>query len=152
MGEMTILWLVVLIAAVVIEAMTMGLTTIWFAGGALAALLIERLNGGIYLQVIVCLVVSLVLLYFTRPVAVKHFNKGRQKTNLDALIGKQAVVTSEICNLQGTGKVTVSGQEWSAKSEEDELVFAEGEIVRIAKIKGVKLIVKADKKKEGAEC
>ena len=152
MGEMTILWLVVLIAAVVIEAMTMGLTTIWFAGGALAALLIERLNGGIYLQVIVCLVVSLVLLYFTRPVAVKHFNKGRQKTNLDELIGKQAVVTSEICNLRGTGKVTVSGQEWSAKSEEDELVFAEGEIVRIAKIKGVKLIVNADKKKEGAEC
>lgn len=152
MGGTTILWIIVLIAAVVIEVMTLGLTTIWFAGGALAALLIERLNGGLYLQMIVFLVVSLILLYFTRPIAVKHFNGQRKKTNLDSLIGKQAMVTSQICNLQGIGKVTVSGQEWSAKSETDEQIFEEGETVRIVQIKGVKLIVKADTSKEGAIC
>lgn len=139
-----ILWIIVLIAAVLIEVMTLGLTTIWFAGGALAALLVERLNGGFYLQIIVCLVVSLILMYFTRPVAVKHFNGQRKKTNLDTLIGKQAVVTSEICNLQGTGKVVVSGQEWSAKSEKDDQIFLKDETVRILRIKGVKLIVEAD--------
>lgn len=144
MGGMTFLWIIVLVAAIVIETMTMGLTTIWFAGGALAALIAERLGGGLYLQISICLIVSLVLLYFTRPVAVKHFNKERVKTNIDELIGKQAVVTDTVCNLQGTGKVVVTGLEWSAKSIDDRLEFSEGEIVRVAQIKGVKLIVKPD--------
>lgn len=145
MGTMTILWLIVLIAAIFIEAATMGLTSIWFSGGALAAICIEKLNGGIYLQVIVFLVVSLLMMYFTRPVAIQYFNKERQKTNLDSIIGKQAVVTSTIHNLKGIGKVIVSGQEWSAKSLEEDQIFEEGEIVKIVKIKGVKLIVESDK-------
>ena len=145
MGTMTILWLIVLIAAILIEAGTMGLTSIWFAGGALAAIGVENLNGGSYLQIIVFLVVSLGLLYFTRPVAMRYFNKERQKTNLDSIIGKQAVVTSTIHNLKGIGKVTVSGQEWSAKSLEENQIFEEGEIVRIVKINGVKLIVESNK-------
>ena len=141
----TILWLIVLIAAIFIEAATMGLTSIWFSGGALAAICIEKLNGGIYLQVIVFLVVSLVMMYFTRPVAIQYFNKERQKTNLDSIIGKQAVVTRTIHNLKGIGKVIVSGQEWSAKSLDEDQIFEEGEIVKIVKIKGVKLIVESDK-------
>ena len=145
MGEMTIFWLIVLIAAILIEIATMGLTTIWFAGGALVAICIERLNGGIYLQIIVFLIVSLVVMYFTRPIAMRYFNKEREKTNADGLIGKQAVVTARIYNLEGSGKAVVSGQEWSARSLEDEQVFEEGEIVKIVKIKGVKLIVESAK-------
>ena len=145
MGEMTIFWIVVLVAAIVAEAVTLGLVSIWFAGGALAALLIDKLHGGVYLQMIVCLVVSLVLMYFTRPLAVKYFNKERQTTNASSLIGKQAVVTGRIHNLEGIGKVIVSGQEWSAKSLVENQIFEEGEIVKIVKIKGVKLIVEADK-------
>lgn len=145
MGEMTIFWLVVLVAALVAEAVTMGLISIWFAVGALAALLVEKLHGGVYLQMIICLVVSLVVMYFTRPIAIKYFNKERHKTNADSLIGKQAVVTGRIHNLEGVGKAVVSGQEWSAKSLEDDQIFEEGEIVKIVKIKGVKLIVESAK-------
>ena len=145
MGEMTIFWIVVLVAALVAEAVTMGLVSIWFAVGALAALLVEKLHGGVYLQMIVCLVVSLVVMYFTRPIAIKYFNKDRQKTNANSLIGKQAVVTGRIHNLEGVGKAVVSGQEWSAKSLEDDQIFEEGEIVKIVKIKGVKLIVESAK-------
>ena len=86
MGEMTIFWIVVLVAALVAEAVTMGLVSIWFAVGALAALLVEKLHGGVYFQMIVCLVVSLVVMYFTRPIAIKYFNKDRQKTNANSLI------------------------------------------------------------------
>ena len=147
MGEMTIFWLVVLVAAIVAEAVTLGLVSIWFAVGALAALLVEKLHGGVYLQMIVCLVVSLIVMYFTRPIAIKYFNKDRQKTNANSLIGKQAVVTGRIYNLEGMGKVIVSGQEWSAKSLTDDQIFEEGEIVKIVKIKGVKLIVEPLKEK-----
>ena len=145
MSEMMILWIIVLIAAIFIEAMTMGLTSIWFAGGALTAIILELLNAGTYLQVIVFLVISLLLLYFTRPVAVKLFNKERVKTNAEGLIGKQAVVTDTIHNLKTTGKVVVAGQEWSARSSDEETVFETGEIVRIVDIKGVKLIVETAK-------
>lgn len=145
MSEMMILWIIVLIAAIFIEAMTMGLTSIWFAGGALTAIILELLNAGTYLQVIVFLVISLLLLYFTRPVAVKLFNKERVKTNAEGLIGKQAVVTDTIHNLKTTGKVVVAGQEWSARSSDEETIFETGEIVRIVDIKGVKLIVETAK-------
>ena len=146
MSEMLILWLLIIVATIVIEAMTMGLTTIWFTGGALIALFIELLNGGVYLQVLSFLIVSLVLLCFTRPIAVKYFNKERTKTNLDSLIGKQAVVLSEIHNLNETGLVAVEGKEWTARSLDPSKTFASGEVVRINSIKGVKLIVEANEK------
>ena len=141
MSEMMILWIAVLIATIVIEISTMGLTTIWFSGGALVAMIIEMLNGNTYLQIVVFLIISLVLLCFTRPIAVKHFNKERAKTNLDSLIGKQAVVTSNIHNLSETGTVTVEGKEWSARSFDAGKSFEKGSIVKIVEIRGVKLIV-----------
>lgn len=151
MGGMMILWIIILLLSIFMEALTMGLTTIWFAGGALAALIVEMLSGSIYLQISVFLIVSLVLLYFTRPVAVRYFNKERVKTNIDGLIGKQAVVTETIHNLKGTGQVTVAGQEWTARSSDEARSFEEGEIVKIVAIKGVKLMVEADEK-ESAVC
>ena len=143
MSAMLILWLIVLGATIAIEAATMGLTTIWFSGGALAAMIVEILNGSIYLQIIVFLVISLVLLYFTRPIAVKYFNKERAKTNLDGLIGKQAVVTSFVHNLQETGQVMVDGKEWTARSRDASKTFEKDAVVKIVSIEGVKLIVEA---------
>lgn len=142
MEGMSFLWIIVLIIAIVIEAMTLGLTCIWFAGGALVGLFLERIGAGIYTQIIACLIVSLILMYFTRPIAVKYFNKEREKTNFNSVIGKQAVVTEAINNLKGTGQVIVDGKEWSARSEVEGLTFEEGEIVTIVRIQGVKLIVK----------
>ena len=141
MNEMMILWIVVLIATLVIEAMTMGLTTIWFSGGALIALIVEMLNGSIYLQIIAFLIISLVLLFYTRPIAMKHFNKEREKTNLDTVIGKQAVVTIPIHNIQETGQVIVEGKEWTARSNDSSKYFDKDSLVRIVSIQGVKLIV-----------
>lgn len=145
MSNVLILWIIVLIATIAIEAATMGLTTIWFAGGAFIALIIELLNGSFLLQVTVFLIVSLILLFFTRPIAVKHFNQKREKTNLDSLIGKQAIVTSSIHNLHETGQVMVDGKEWTARSNDASKTFEKDEIVRIVSIKGVKLIVEASK-------
>ena len=138
-----ILWLVILVACIVVEIFTLGLTTIWFAGGAFIALIIELMNGSFLLQVTVFLIVSLILLFFTRPIAVKHFNQKREKTNLDSLIGKQAIVTSSIHNLHETGQVMVDGKEWTARSNDASKTFEKDEIVRIVSIKGVKLIVEA---------
>ena len=146
MSGMFILWIIVLAATILIEAATMGLTTIWFSGGALAAMLVEMLGGNIYLQIIVFLVVSLILLYFTRPVAIKYFNKEREKTNLDSLLGKQAVVTSSIHNLSETGQIMLDGKEWTARSNDPSISFEAGEIVRVVSIKGVKLMVEAIEK------
>lgn len=136
-----ILWLTVLVAALVIEAMTMGLTTIWFSGGALAAMIVELLNGSISIQIIVFLIISLILLFYTRPIAVKHFNKKRERTNLDSVIGKTAVVTIPIHNLKETGQVVLDGKEWTARSNDSSKQFEKDTLVKIISIKGVKLIV-----------
>ena len=130
-----------MIATIVIEAATMGLTTIWFSGGALIALIVEMLNGSVYLQILAFLVISLFLLCFTRPLAVKYFNRERTRTNLDGLIGKQAVVIVSVHNLNETGRVVVEGKEWMARSTDVSRTFEEGEIVRIQSIQGVKLMV-----------
>lgn len=148
MGEMMILWLVVIILSIGIEVCTLGLTTIWFAGGALVALLSALFSLPVVVQVLLFFGVSLLLLYFTRPIAVKYFNKDRVKTNVESLVGRQAIVISEIDNLQGIGQITVGGQEWSARSLEDSVRFDVGAVVEIVAISGVKLIVKADPQME----
>lgn len=144
MDEMMIFWVMVLLITLVIEAMTLGLTTIWFSGGAVGALIAEIFGANGYVQMAVFLVISLLLLYFTRPVAVKYFNKNRAKTNVDSLIGKRAIVTSAIHNLQESGKVMVDGMEWTARSSHSSENFEKGQIVKVVSIKGVKLIVEAD--------
>lgn len=144
MGEMIILWLVVLIVAIVVEVISMGLTSIWFAGGALVAVFAAMLQVPVFLQVILFFAVSVLLLAFTRPVAVRYFNKDRVKTNVESMVGRQAVVTSEIDNLQGIGQVTVAGQEWSARSFEENLRIPVGAVVNVVSVGGVKLVVKLD--------
>ena len=136
-------WLLIFVVLLVIEILTMGLTTIWFAGGALAAFAAGILGMGIIVQVIVFVIVSLVLLFLTRPYAVKYFNKDREKTNVEGLIGQQAVVTEEIDTLQAKGVAVVGGVEWSARTREPDGLIAKDTVVVIEEIQGVKLIVKA---------
>ncbi len=141
----TILWLIALVLFIFIEIATMGLTTIWFAGGALIAVIAAALGAPVILQIVLFFAASLALLYFTRPVAVKYFNKDRVKTNAESLVGRQAIVISEINNLQGIGQVTVGGQEWSARTAEDDMDLPVGSVADIVAIHGVKLIVKERK-------
>ena len=143
--SMTVIWLAVLVALVVIELLTMGLTTIWFAGGALVATVASLLGAPCAVQVILFLVASGLLLYFTRPLAVKYFNKDRIRTNAESLVGRQAIVISEIDNLQGIGQVNVGGMEWSARTRVDGEKLPVGTVATILAINGVKLIVEERK-------
>ncbi|MBP5281300.1 MAG: NfeD family protein [Lachnospiraceae bacterium] len=137
-----IAWIAVLIIAVVVEIISLGLSSIWFAGGALIALVIAALNGPLWLQIVCFFAVSIVLLIFTRPIAVKYFNRDRVRTNAESVVGKQAIVLSEVNNLKGTGQVSLAGQEWSARSTDDDIILEEGEVVEVMAISGVKLICK----------
>lgn len=148
MSEMMVVWLIVLILSIGIEAASLGLTSIWFAGGALVSLIAAALHAPVVVQVLLFFAVSLVLLFFTRPIAVKYFNKERVKTNAESLVGRQAIVISEIDNLQGIGQVAVGGQEWSARSTDDRIKLPVGSVVNIMAISGVKLIVKEDAQME----
>ena len=141
----TIFWLVALGLLILIERATMGLTTIWFAGGALVAVIASALGLPLVVQIVLFFAVSFVLLYFTRPMAVKYFNKDRVKTNAESLVGRQAIVISEIDNLQGIGQVTVGGMEWSARTAEAGVRLDVGSVVNIIAINGVKLIVEEKK-------
>ena len=108
------------------------------------AILAALLHVPVAVQVILFFLVSFILLFFTRPLAVRYFNKDRVKTNVESMVGRQAVVTGEIDNLQGIGQVTVSGQEWSAKCVDDHLRVPVGAVVDVVSVSGVKLIVKID--------
>ena len=136
-----IVWLAVAIVLLVVEIITLGLTTIWFAGGALVACVAAALQADFLVQVILFLVVSVMLLFFTRPVAVRYMNKNRTKTNAESLMGKEAVVLQEINNLKASGQVQLNGIEWTARAENMEDVIEKGAIVYVKKIEGVKLIV-----------
>ncbi|MDD3339747.1 MAG: NfeD family protein [Lachnospiraceae bacterium] len=143
-----IIWLILLVVLVIVELITVGLTTIWFAGGALVAMIAAVFGAPLYIQIILFLVVSAALLIFTRPLAMKYMNKSRTKTNVDSLMGKRAVVTAAIDNLKGTGQVVVNGLEWTARSKNENQRFQKDEIVNIVAVNGVKLIVTPTGEKE----
>ena len=140
----TIFWLILFVILLIIEILTMGLTTVWFAGGALVAFILAYVGLGLPVQIIVFLLVSIILVILTRPIAIKFFNKERQKTNAESLIGQKAVVLEMIDTIHGTGRVEVNGMEWSAKVDEASYLIDVGEIVVIEGIQGVKLIVRKE--------
>jgi len=142
---MAVVWLVILVVCLVIEIFTLGLTTIWFAIGALASTIVALVGLPLWLQCTAFVVASIIFLIFTRPIAVKYFNKDRVKTNAEELVGKMAIVISEIDNMQGIGQATVGGQEWSARTVNDTQKLPVGAVVEIVAIQGVKLIVKERK-------
>ena len=139
-----IMWLILLACFLVVEAITVGLTTIWFAGGALVAAIASGLGAGILIQGVLFLIVSLALLIFTRPMAVRYMNKGVPKTNVNSLIGERAVVIQKINNLEQTGQVRINDIEWMARTSSDEVTIPEHAIVTIEDVQGVKLIVKEE--------
>lgn len=149
---MDILWLVVWIIAVVVcliaEALTMGLTTIWFAGGAVVAAILAGLGAPVLVQFIAFAVISVGLLYFTRPLVEKGFNKTRTKTNSEGLIGKHAYVKEAIDNVNATGMVKVDGMEWTARTEKDGIIIPVDALVEVKAIDGVKAIVAQIKEEE----
>lgn len=136
------IWLIALILLVVGEAVTVGLTFIWFAVGALGGLITAVLGGDVWVQVLVFLVLSGLSLALIRPFAARFMRTSRTATNADRVIGKTAVVTQAIDNLEGKGQVNVSGQIWSARSEHD-VTIPPGTEVRVLRIEGVKLFVEA---------
>lgn len=139
----TMYWLILFVVLLIIEICTMGLTTIWFAGGALVAFVMGIIGFGMTVQIIVFLIVSVLLLVMTRPIALKYFNKERQKTNAESLIGQQALVLEDVDTLHARGLVEVNGQEWSAKTDDPEGFIKKNMVVVIDGIQGVKLIVRA---------
>ena len=142
---MPALWLAAMVVLLIIEGAVPGLVSIWFALGALAALLAAILHAPVWLQVTWFVVVSVVSLILTRPLARKYVNSKTQPTNADMLIGSDCVVRERIDNLRGTGAVLAQGKEWTARMESGEASAEVGEIVKIVRIEGVKLIVKKEK-------
>ncbi len=136
-------WLILFVVLLVIEICTLGLTTVWFAGGALVAWVLAMLKVSLPIQVIVFLIVSIALLVLTRPIVMKHFNRKREQTNAEGLIGQTAVVTERIDTVHSTGVVVVNGLEWSARATAADIIIEKDTIVSIEGIQGVKLIVKA---------
>ena len=143
-----ILWLVILVACIVVEIFTLGLTTIWFAGGALIAFVAALLSAPLWLEVILFVIASAALLFFTRPLAMKLINKETVKTNYESMTGRVGVVTEQVDNLNATGCVRVSGQDWTARSAAAEEIIPTDTEVVVLGIEGVKLMVSPVNKEE----
>ena len=128
MEKELIFWLVLMVVLLVIELITVGLTCIWFAGGALAAVIVSVAGGPIWLQAVVFLAVSLLMLYFTRPWAMKYIQPKKVRTNYEEALG--------------TGKAMYNGMEWTARSEKEEVTFEPEDSAEVTGIEGVKLILR----------
>ena len=135
-------WLGAAAIFVVIEIITMGLTTIWFAGGALVGAVMAAFSLPLWSQIIAFVIVSVILLILARPWALKYLNSRTVRANADSLIGQTALVTQDIDNLNAKGQVKVEGQIWTARSISDDVQLHEGQKVMIESISGVKVIVK----------
>ena len=129
-----------MVVFLVVEAATAGLTCIWFAIGSLAALIAALFDAQLWLQIVWFLVISFVTLYFTRPLVKKYVNSRSQPTTADMVIGKEALVTEDIDNVEATGAVSVGGKVWTARSADGGRIKS-GAVVSVLRIEGVKLIV-----------
>ena len=136
----SICWLAALIVLLIVEAVTVGLVSLWFAFGALAALITSFFTHNIWVQFGVFLAVSLVSLLIIRPLARRYVTPRQVPTNADRAVGAEGVVTQVIDNLKATGQVSVKGAVWTARAE-GETVIPAGATVKVLRIEGVKLIV-----------
>ena len=139
--DKSILWLVAMVALLLVEAAVPGLVSIWFAIGALAALISALFHAPVWLQLVWFLAVSILALVLTRPFVKKYVNSRTTPTNADMGIGKDAVVTERIDNLHGNGAVLLEGKTWTARMADETQTAEKGETVRVLRIEGVKLIV-----------
>ena len=137
----TVVWAVVIVVFTVVEGVSVGLTSIWFSVGGLAALLVSFVTPSYAVQIGTFLLVSSVCLLALRPVAKRYFGAKRSvPTNFDRVVGQQGIITAEVCNLENRGTVEVLGQEWSARSVSG-LVIPQGSTVVVRRIEGVKAFV-----------
>lgn len=134
-------WLIALVAFLIIEIITLGLTTIWFAAGALISFIAAWLGQPLGVQLVLFFIVSFILLIFTRPVVQKRLNGSRVRTNVNSMIGKEGKVTELIDNFNETGRIIVDGMEWTARTAEEGKRIQAGRKVVIQEIRGVKAIV-----------
>ena len=139
--NMTVFWLIAMVVLLVIEGVIPGLVSIWFAAGALAALLLSLVGAPLWLQIVLFLAASVVLLVLTRPLAKKYVNSRTMPTNADRIIGMDCLVTEEIDNLRGTGAVSVDGKTWTARMDRVDGTAPKGAVVKAQRIEGVRLIV-----------
>lgn len=134
-------WMAFVIIFLVVELVTVGLTTIWLAGGAFVAFILAAIGASFWLQLAAFFVVSFVLIYFTRPFAIKYLNPRRTRTNSEELIGEIVKVTAVIDNRAAEGKALARGMEWSARAISDDMLIEKDALVKVVRIEGVKLIV-----------
>ena len=139
--NMAFLWLAAMVVLLIIEAGVPGLVSIWFAFGALAALISALFHAPVWLQAVWFLLVSIVSLVLTRPLVKKYVNSRTQPTNADMVIGKDAVVTEAISNVHAKGAVSLAGKTWTARMENEDETAEIDEVVSVVRIEGVKLIV-----------
>ncbi len=137
----TYIWIAAVVILIVVECLTMGLTTIWFAGGAFVAFILSLFNVPLPVQIVAFIVVSVALLFGTRPWAKKYLSGKKYGTNYDGVIGKVAKVVEKVDNYNATGLVAVNGTEWTARAEVDTDIFEPGTLVKVTNISGVKLII-----------
>lgn len=140
-----VLWLVLMVVFVITELVTVGLTSIWFAVGALCALIAGAVDASFGIQVVIFIAISLVLLFATRPFARKFINTRMVKTNSESLVGEVIRITERVSNIDQTGTAVVKGQEWTVRTDNDNDVIEQGELAKIVRITGVKLIVERNK-------
>ena len=136
----TILWLALMVVFLVTEAATVTMVSLWFAAGSLAALAASLLHAPVWLQVVLFLAVSALLLAALRPMARKHFTPKLSKTNVDAVVGSRGYVTADIDNVSATGTVKLGAMEWTARSTAG-CAIPKGMLVQVDKIEGVKAFV-----------
>lgn len=136
-------WLCAIIFFLVVEALIPGLVSIWFAVGAVPALISALVGGPVWLQIALFLICSVVALILTRPLAKKYVNSRVQPTNADMLIGKDCVVTETVDNLHGTGAVSVGGKVWTARTQDEKEILPVDSIAVVLRIDGVKLIIES---------
>lgn len=140
MNWAAILWLILMVVLLITEASTVTLVSLWFAGGALAALLMSLLGAAVWIQVLAFLAVSAVLLTALRPIAKKHFTPKLTATNVDSVIGSTGLVTAAIDNVSAAGQVKLGAMVWTARAT-DGAPIPEGTLVKVDKIEGVKAFV-----------
>ena len=134
------IWLALMVVFMLAEATTVTTISLWFAGGALAALITSILGGPAWLQVVVFFAISGVLLAALRPLVKKHFTPKLTRTNVDAVVGTQGYVMTAIDNLAAQGQVKLGGMEWTARSSDNNPI-PEGTLVQVDKVEGVKVFV-----------
>ncbi|MCC8183063.1 MAG: NfeD family protein [Clostridiales bacterium] len=138
----TVFWVIAIVVFAIVEGVTVGLASIWFVVGALAALVASLITSNVWIQAAVFLAVSILSLAAFKPLAVRYLTPkgGKAATNIDSIIGQEAVVREDICNLENRGQVKIRGLEWSALSETGEDIPA-GTVVVVDRIEGVRVYV-----------